>query len=79
VQSTEFIGDFIQQAKTLGFKSINIELIYGLPHQILERFAKILVKAYQWDVKGISLFSYAYILSHFAAQRKLRNEWLTIS
>ncbi|MBA6365220.1 radical SAM protein, partial [Colwellia sp. BRX8-8] len=36
VQSTEFISDFIAHAKAVGFKSINIDLIYGLPHQTIE-------------------------------------------
>lgn len=76
VQSTQFIGDFIAHAKNVGFKSINIDLIYGLPHQTLENFAKTLDKAHEWDVDRISLFSYAHLPSRFAAQRKLRDEWL---
>lgn len=76
VQSTEFIGNFIKHAKTVGFQSINIDLIYGLPHQTLENFGKTLVKAHEWDVDRISLFSYAHLPSRFAAQRKLRDEWL---
>ena len=76
VQSTQFIGDFIAHAKQVGFSSINIDLIYGLPHQTLENFAKTLDKANEWDVDRISLFSYAHLPSRFAAQRKLRDEWL---
>lgn len=76
VQSTQFIGDFIGHAKQVGFQSINIDLIYGLPHQTLENFAKTLDKAHEWDVDRISLFSYAHLPSRFAAQRKLRDEWL---
>jgi oxygen-independent coproporphyrinogen-3 oxidase len=77
VQSTEFIGDFIGHAKSVGFQSINIDLIYGLPHQTLENFKKTLDKAHEWDVDRISLFSYAHIPSRFSSQRKLRDEWLT--
>jgi oxygen-independent coproporphyrinogen-3 oxidase len=76
VQSTEFIGDFIGHAKKIGFNSINIDLIYGLPHQTIETFTKTLNKANEWDVDRISLFSYAHLPSRFAAQRKLRDEWL---
>ncbi|MGL1957580.1 MAG: oxygen-independent coproporphyrinogen III oxidase [Colwellia sp.] len=76
VQSTDFIGDFIAHAKNVGFQSINIDLIYGLPHQTLVNFAKTLDKAHEWDVDRISLFSYAHIPNRFAAQRKLRDEWL---
>lgn len=76
VQSTEFISDFIAHAKQIGFNSINIDLIYGLPHQTIETFTNTLDKAHEMDVDRISLFSYAHIPSRFAAQRKLRDEWL---
>ena len=76
VQSTEFIGDFIKHAKEVGFNSINIDLIYGLPHQTIDTFTYTLDKANEWDVDRISLFSYAHLPSRFAAQRKLRDEWL---
>jgi oxygen-independent coproporphyrinogen-3 oxidase len=76
VQSTEFIGDFIKHAKNVGFNSINVDLIYGLPHQNTTSFAKTLDKVHEWDVDRISLFSYAHLPSRFAAQRKLRDEWL---
>ena len=76
VQSTEFISDFIAHAKKVGFKSINVDLIYGLPHQTIETFTKTLNKANEMDVDRISLFSYAHLPSRFAAQRKLRDEWL---
>ncbi|MDT0603844.1 oxygen-independent coproporphyrinogen III oxidase [Thalassotalea castellviae] len=76
VQSTEFISDFIAHAKKVGFKSINIDLIYGLPHQTIETFTRTLHKAHEMDVDRISLFSYAHLPSRFAAQRKLRDEWL---
>lgn len=76
VQSTEFIGEFIAHAKKVGFSSINIDLIYGLPHQSLETFSRTLVKANEWNVDRISLFSYAHLPERFAAQRKLRDEWL---
>ena len=76
VQSTEFIENFIAHAKAVGFKSINIDLIYGLPHQNIDTFTRTLNKAHEMDVDRISLFSYAHIPARFAAQRKLRDEWL---
>ena len=76
VQSTEFIGDFIKHSKEVGFDSINVDLIYGLPHQTTDSFKHTLDKVHEWDVDRISLFSYAHLPSRFAAQRKLRDEWL---
>lgn len=76
VQSTEFVEQFIAHAKQVGFDSINIDLIYGLPHQTPETFGKTLAQAKKMDVDRISLFSYAHLPARFAAQRKLRDEWL---
>lgn len=76
VQSTDFIHQFIRHAKNVGFKSINVDLIYGLPHQTPQTFAKTLNKVHEMDVERVSLFSYAHLPSRFAAQRKLRDEWL---
>lgn len=75
-QSTEFICRLIQRSKDVGFKSINIDLIYGLPFQTVESFTKTLNKVQEMDPDRISLFSYAHIPSRFASQRKLRDEWL---
>jgi len=75
-QSTNFIESFIKHAKNIGFKSINIDLIYGLPHQTIGTFTRTLDKAKEMDVDRISLFSYAHLPKRFAAQRKLRDEWL---
>ncbi|WP_286233980.1 oxygen-independent coproporphyrinogen III oxidase [Thalassotalea sediminis] len=75
-QSTAFIASIITRAKQLGFSSVNVDLIYGLPHQTLTTFSKTIDKVYEMDVDRISLFSYAHLPSRFAAQRKLRDEWL---
>lgn len=75
-QSTEFIAEFIAHAKSIGFESINIDLIYGLPHQTSSTFIRTLEQAQAMDVDRISLFSYAHMPQKFAAQRKLRDEWL---
>ena len=76
VQSTEFIGQLIERAKALAFDSVNVDLIYGLPHQTTETFARTLAQVKAFDVDRISLFSYAHLPSRFAAQRKLKDEWL---
>ncbi|MDO6426081.1 oxygen-independent coproporphyrinogen III oxidase [Thalassotalea sp. 1_MG-2023] len=75
-QSTDFIASIITRAKQLGFRSVNVDLIYGLPHQSTETFSKTIDKVYEMNVDRISLFSYAHLPSRFAAQRKLRDEWL---
>ncbi|REL28596.1 oxygen-independent coproporphyrinogen III oxidase [Thalassotalea euphylliae] len=75
-QSTKFITEFTHHAKAVGFQSINIDLIYGLPHQTLDTFGRTLASVEEMAVDRISLFSYAHLPSRFAAQRKLKDEWL---
>ena len=75
-QSTDFITQFVAGAKAAGFRSINLDLIYGLPHQTSESFLPTLVWVNSLNVERISLFSYAHMPSRFAAQRKIRDEWL---
>ncbi|WP_372883030.1 oxygen-independent coproporphyrinogen III oxidase [Psychromonas sp.] len=75
-QSTDFICALIERAKDVGFKSINIDLIYGLPFQSVASFSKTLDKVKEMDPHRISLFSYAHLPSRFSSQRKLRDEWL---
>ena len=76
VQSTELIEQIVNQANKIGFRSVNLDLIYGLPHQTPERFERTLDKVIQMGVQRISLFSYAHLPERFPAQRKLRYEWL---
>jgi oxygen-independent coproporphyrinogen-3 oxidase len=76
VQSTEFITQFIHRAKQVGFRSVNIDLIYGLPHQTVDNFSATLAQVKLINPDRISLFNYAHLPNRFAAQRKLKDEWL---
>ena len=76
VQSTTFIASLVARAKELGFSSINLDLIYGLPMQTFDTFLTTLQKVIDIDPDRISLFSYAHMPALFAAQRKIKDEWL---
>lgn len=76
VQDTEFVAALIKRGRALGFSSINLDVIYGLPHQTAERFAKTIVDVLALDPDRISLFSYAHLPSRFSAQRKIKDAWL---
>ena len=75
-QSTDFIRSLVKRAKNKGFRSVNLDLIYGLPHQSTETLSNTLKDVLDMDVERVSLFNYAHLPSRFAAQRKLRDEWL---
>lgn len=60
-QSAELTKATFQQAKALGFSSINIDLIYGLPYQTLSTFEDTSEKIKQLGPDRIALFSYAKV------------------
>ena len=71
VQSSELIERLINRAKEKGFRSINLDLIYGLPFQTPATFARTLDFVHKMQIERVSLFSYAHLPERFAAQRKL--------
>jgi len=76
VQSSELIECLINRAKEKGFRSINLDLIYGLPFQTPDTFAHTLDFVHKMQVERVSLFSYAHLPERFAAQRKLATDAL---
>ncbi len=71
-QDEEFIFALVERAKLLGFSSINIDLIYGLPKQTAESFALTLQRVTQLNPDRLSVFNYAHMPELFAAQRKIK-------
>ncbi|MDP5459768.1 oxygen-independent coproporphyrinogen III oxidase [Alishewanella sp. SMS8] len=71
VQETELIRQQVQLSRALGFSSVNLDLIYGLPYQQPDSFAETLAEIIRLSPDRISLFSYAHLPERFAAQRKI--------
>lgn len=61
VQPFEQTRDLLQAARQLGFDSINVDLIYGLPFQSPERFAHSVDQILQLAPDRVALFSYAHV------------------
>jgi len=47
--------------RELGFSSVNLDLIYGLPHQTLESFDQTLENVLEMQPDRLSVFSYAHV------------------
>ncbi|GLS85009.1 oxygen-independent coproporphyrinogen III oxidase [Paraferrimonas haliotis] len=75
-QDEQFIFDLIGKARELGFVSTNVDLIYGLPHQTPETFAKTIERILELSPDRLSVFNYAHLPDRFAAQRKIKDEHL---
>jgi oxygen-independent coproporphyrinogen-3 oxidase len=61
IQPFELTRDLLVAARELGFDSINVDLIYGLPYQSPERFAHTVQQILQIAPDRVALFSYAHV------------------
>ncbi len=61
VQGEDITRQTVIWARELGYKSVNIDLIYGLPHQTLENFADSVEKVIDISPDRIAVFNYAHV------------------
>ena len=61
IQPYEMTRDLIAAARELGFESINVDLIYGLPYQTAASFAETVDKVLEIEPDRIAMFSYAHV------------------
>jgi oxygen-independent coproporphyrinogen III oxidase len=61
VQPYELTRRVVETARELGFTSLNVDLIYGLPHQTAETFTQTAESVLELRPDRIALFSYAHV------------------
>jgi len=71
IQTEEQTKAVLEAARFEGFKSISIDLIYGLPHQSIDSFGKTLDKVIALKPNRLSIFNYAHLPSLFKPQRRI--------
>lgn len=71
VQPFETILALFRSARDFGFRSINADLIYGLPWQSETSLARTLEQLGALDPDRISLYNYAHLPSRFKVQRQI--------
>lgn len=74
VQSEQQVFDLVAAGRAAKFKSISIDLIYGLPLQTTESFNRTLDKVIELRPDRIATYSYAHIPEMVRAQRLIRKE-----
>ncbi|UTF60159.1 oxygen-independent coproporphyrinogen III oxidase [Gilvimarinus sp. DA14] len=67
------VRDLVERARQCGFHSINMDLIYGLPHQSLASFTQTLDSVIQLRPNRLSLFSYAHMPAQIKSQRLIHS------
>ncbi len=74
LQNEEQTLAVIEAARRASFDSINVDLIYGLPHQSLTSFDTTLKRVSLARPDRIALYNYAHLPQLFKSQRRIREE-----
>lgn len=70
-QSVESVGALMGAARDLGFRSINVDLIHGLPLQTPVSFARTVEQVAALRPDRIALYAYAHLPHRFKPQRRI--------
>jgi oxygen-independent coproporphyrinogen-3 oxidase len=60
-QSIEEVRSVIDKSRSIGYKSINIDLVYGLPYQDIETIRKTIQQVIELKPERIAFYSYAHV------------------
>lgn len=71
VQSLEQTAAIVERARSRGFSGINVDLIYGLPHQRPETFEESVEAVIDLGVDRTAVYSFAYVPWIRGHQKKL--------
>ncbi len=71
IQPAQQVFDLIAQARKIGFESINVDLIYGLPKQTPASFDQTLKQINALRPDRIALYAYAHLPARFKPQRRI--------
>lgn len=69
IQSFERTRDITKLSRTLGFKGINYDLVYGLPYQSLETFSDTIDRVIDLRPDRIALYNFAFLPERLSHQR----------
>jgi oxygen-independent coproporphyrinogen-3 oxidase len=71
IQSTQDVQSLMVAARELGFDSVNLDLIYGLPMQTAASFERTLDQVIVLRPERIALYAYAHLPERFKPQRRI--------
>ena len=69
-------GARLRRGAALGFRSINFDLIYGLPRQSVAAFSRTLDRVIAMRPDRLAVYGYAHMPQVFKAQRQIRSDEL---
>lgn len=71
IQPYDQVTELLDAARAIGFDSINVDLIYGLPKQTPESFNRTLKQVETLKPDRIALYAYAHLPERFKPQRRI--------
>jgi len=71
IQPADQVFALVEASRALGFESVNVDLIYGLPRQTPESFDRTLAQVVQLRPDRIALYAYAHLPDRFKPQRRI--------
>ncbi|WPH23019.1 oxygen-independent coproporphyrinogen III oxidase [Variovorax paradoxus] len=74
IQPAHQVFGLMADARALGFKSINADLIYGLPRQNDASFERTMAQVCELRPDRIALYAYAHLPERFKPQRRIAAE-----
>ena len=71
IQPAAQVFELVAAAREIGFASVNVDLIYGLPRQTVESFDRTIAQVAQLRPDRIALYAYAHLPARFKPQRHI--------
>ena len=78
IQPAEQVFQLVDASRRLGFESVNVDLIYGLPMQTTASFDRTLAQIKSLRPDRIALYAYAHLPDRFKPQRRIHAEDLPL-
>lgn len=72
LQPAEQVFELVRAARQIGFESVNVDLIYGLPQQTPESFDRTLTQVNALRPDRVALYAYAHLPDRFKPQRRIQ-------
>jgi len=79
MQSFDQVSELIDAARGIGFSSINLDLIYGLPKQTISGWNNTLDSVLQLRPERLALYGYAHLPARFKPQRHIDSTALPVA
>ena len=73
IQPADQVFALVEASRKLGFESVNVDLIYGLPQQTPESFDRTLAQVNTLRPDRIALYAYAHLPERFKPQRRIHS------